>query len=1829
MSLKAFSDKVLGKLKLFWQKISELGKNGFGVWKKLNPRQKLIFMISTGGVVLVGLLWLILAPLFNHGVNLVGIDPNEQITIKTNLTFSFNGDIVEAGMIGNTFGGELIKFTPAIPGRFRYVSRRELRFLPEAPLKPSTKYQAELKPEVVRLRDRYLTGKKMIEFTTEQFKLENADLSFAFPEEQQRGVQLQARLNFNYPVDPVLLRKRIKLRLTEKKRTVGFTIDATQSSNKILLTSEPLLMGKDEQQIELMLGAGFKCVNGSIGLKDSFAAKTAVGSKKALSIIEAIPKADDNNCWIALHCSEPADEETITNYLRIKPQVPFRVELEGEYILIKSEKFKSNDNYTVEVKAGLPSLNGFPLKRDFKAGIFFGDLEPSLKFNAPGRYLSSKGYLNLGLETVNIDRVNVEISQIFANNIVPYLNNSSYDDEWYSSDISKVGRVVKSEIINVDNRKNELNTLPINLGEYLKNFRGIFQVVAYDEDNRWRQDSKYVVITDLGISAKMAKNELMVWVNSLESLEAKANVKVSLISKNNQVLATANTDSQGIARFNGIKKSADGFESFIVLAEQGDDFAFIHLASSLISLADFEVRGREHLESGYEAFLYFDRDIFRPGDNGNLVAVVRGPNGVMPPEFPVKLELRGPDGQIFREFKSSTSERGACEFALAIPDYAQTGRYTANLYVAEQVIGTSTLSVEDFMPERIKVTTKTDKTAYNAGDTAALEIEGMNLFGPPAAGRRAEMRVQLEAVPFTANGFGSYTFGDSSREFKTKEEELGESKLDENGLTSYKYEFPRGFTPAAKLQAVFQATVVEDGGRAVSNYKVVDFHPYNCYIGVKPLAEYYCEVGKPYQLKYVVLGQDGKPLSNPELKVEVYRITWNSIYRKNEDGKFEYASVEEKERVYQGDLSGKSGEQLFQYTPKDYGEYLVQFTEPTSQSRASLNFYASGWGYSPWAMADPDKIELDLDKKSYRVGDEVKVQIKAPFAGKALITIEREKVYETKIVELKENTALVTLSVKQEYKPNVYISVQLIRSIKSLEKKAPVRAFGVIPLQVDCTEHQMKLSLDVPKEIRPEREVEIGVKAIGGSGNAYLTLAAVDEGICQLTNYNVPEPMGFFYGRRSLDIASYDLYSMILPEVESAKVKSTPGGDASLDRLRKQNLNPVSARRVKPVSLWSGLVKLDAAGEAKIKFKVPQFNGTLRLMAVTSSGNKFGSLQKKILVRDPIVINPTFPRFVAPADQFAVPVTITNATGKDGEFTVNLKADGPVELQSEASQKITLKKQEEKSVFFQLRAKNTLGRVKFKVEAEGNGQVCKVNEELPLRPAAPLSQEYFAGSINVSKPFSLELDEKWLPGTGKAVLTLAPFPAMKFAGSLKYLLSYPHGCVEQTTSKVFPLLYFDDLARATKHEVFKGGNAEYFITQGIEKLEAMQLRDGSFAYWPGGKESSDWGSIYASHFLVEARKAGYNVSERVYSKLIASLLSISKSKESSNYQLELKAYALYVLSLAGKPQLSTMSYLRHSALNKLDDYSRAQLAAAYYYAGERKTAKNILPVTLGASHQVRESGGNFNSAARADAIVLSVLADVDPGNPAVYKLVTRLSKEAAEVGAWGTTQENAFALMALGKTLAKKSDGSYQGEVLVNGTKLASFDESKELRLEDRRLSQGKITVKLNGNGVCYYFLESSGISEKAELKTFDQGITVRREFLDRNGKKLNPNQIKQGDLVVVDLALTPGQAKLENLAVVDMLPAGLEIENPRIASSASLAWLSKATVKPDYLDIRDDRLMLFVSLKEKETVHFYYAVRAVTCGEFLLPAVKAECMYEPEIASYAAPGKIKIIRND
>ena len=1835
--------------------------------------------------------------------------PQGEVPQWTDFSITFSEGIVDKSRVGTEVPAEALRFTPAVQGTARWIAPDRIGFFLDAPLAPAAQYIVKLTPEINPSEVFQLTGQKEFKFATEPFAVQQTRMEFNTDESREYAIGF-GTITFNYAVTTADLKAHLSIELDDGTEIPYQIQTNTVTARTITFETKRIKRSDVNQEIKVKIEKGFKCTGGEIGLEKANVTPVILRGRGTLGVTYSDVRESDGTPYISVSFNAPVLSDTVEPYLEVTPAVDYQVISDYRNIEIHGD-FKRRTTYTLKIRRGLTARNDAVLKGDYMTRFRIPDIRPQLRFLGDGFFLARKGHLNLGLTTINVKRVKLNIEKVFANNLI-YVSRLDRWSRWSQN----LGKPIHSEVLEIPPQLNEEVTTPLSLEDYLADEHvGIFKVVAENAERRWDRAHQWVLITDLGISAKRAGDNLYVWVKSLATGAPVPTARVQLISDNNQTLLSGTTNWAGFAEFTDVAEKTEDFIPFMITVAKRDDLAFIQLDKHEIATADFDIAGPAYLQKGYEAFLYTSRGVYRPGETVQLAGVVRGPKQRTPKPLPTRIKILSPDGRIMRELRQQTNKSGACEVKIPIPDYALTGNYIAKMQIADRVVGSVQFQVEEFMPDRMKVAITVDKPSYKIGDELSIEVNATNLFGPPAVGRKVQASCQLQAVPFAvsddalppgtdATKWRSFVFG-NTKQFESQRIELGEAKTDAAGKARYQFTVPATLKAPSLLNGILTATVSEVGGRAVTASHRVVIHPYSHYAGIRRTTTGEAKINQPLRFDYVAVDDTMAVIPGRALKLSLHKVHWNTILRQNAAGRYEYVSEPQMTEVKTYTLTSAETAQTATVTPTGYGAYRVRLEDIESTATAEIGFYVSGWRNAPVSMEHPTRLDLVLDKSAYRPGQTAKLNIKAPFPGTLLLTVEREQVLSHRTIVMKENTATVSIPVRDGYKPNVYLSATLTRTIpigtasqpdnKSL---LPARAFGVIPLKIDATRRQLSIEMSLKSDsnqqertpltdnrglipddfqseavVRPNSEINIAFEVHGRrSWQKYdVCIAAVDEGILALTDFQTPNPHDFFYQQRGLKTRSFDMYSGILPEIADVTDNSSIGGDgAAARRLGRKRLNTSSIRRVKPVSLWSGFVQTDGNGRGTVQFKIPQFNGKLRLMAVAFAGADYGATEAYLTVREPIVLTPTFPRFLAGGDKIRVPVTLFNGTGEVGEFTVKLQALGDVQLLSastinppettpektpehpsqppkmepplhELSVEKTVEAGTEAQVFFDIRAQDALGAVHFNLSAEGNTETTQMDVKLPLRSVAPPVTKTGHGVVSAGKSVDFILPANLIADSSEFSLTLSPFPNIAFSDSLRYLVRYPHGCLEQTTSKVFPLLYFSDLARSVEPMLAAEDSVDHYIMSGITKLESMLMSNNQFSYWPGGTYANPWSSIYASHFLVEARKAGYEVADRVYDAMLEGLRTRAKfspDTEGENDAKKVRAnialatYASYVLAAAGQPDRGTMHYLKNRGASGLSDYSHFQLAGAFALSGELETALSMLPVSVSLSFNGKgnpgwETGGTFNSPIRAQAIMLDVLAEVNENHPSIPMLVKNLSEAASDGNRWRTTQDNAFAFLALGKIMKKQADRNYSGTLKLNGEHFADFDAT-ETRYTDAAWDGARIQLNLEGEGNCYYYWSAFGIQRESFVEEYERELQVRRRYFNKDGEELTGTFV-HGDLIVSEITVKALTANLENVVVVDMLPTGFEIENPRLESRAGIPWLKAQGFKPDYIDIRDDRLIFFGTFPRQRERKFYYALRAVTQGEFTLPPIAAEAMYDPTKSAVAGSMSIQVVASD
>ncbi len=1174
-----------------------------------------------------------------------------------------------------------------------------------------------------------------------------------------------------------------------------------------------------------------------------------------------------------------------------------------------------------------------------------------------------------------------------------------------------------------------------------------------------------------------------------------------------------------------------------------------------------------------------------------------------------------------------------------------TGNYKLELSVpgSKQILGQANIAVEDFVPPQIKV--QVDSAQERITKEFKYEVAARHLFGSPASGLSVSSRIQLLPAIFMPDGWDGYIFDNPENNFNNVNKKAGVGKLDITGNYSFKYKIPPKLKPESALKIVAGVTVKEMSGRAVSSYvsRMVDI--YSHYVGIK---REHCgdiiKIGDTQTIGLAALLPDGKIAEEvSSLNIELSRIEWSSVLKKHSDKTYSYQSERRLISLSKKKINTENGVASYSFKMESEGQYLLTVTSTVKGgSSASIQFYAGSPDdeWQSWSLDKPGHVELLFDKTSYKVGDTATLLVKSPFAGKALLTVESDHVIVSRVFDMDSNTAEVEVPISLKLLPNVYCTVNVIREAKPEKIWRAHRAVGAVALSVELPEKCLNVKIDAPEEVRPKTSFSTTVQVTDIDGNGVeseLTVAAVDEGICMLTAFKTPDPLKYLMRKRRLGVEQYDLYNLLMPELFDTLrgAASTPGGDAAM--ALRARLNPIDAKRFKPVALWKKSVMTDTNGNAQFTFDIPEFSGELRLMVVAVGKKATGSASLPVKVKRKVVVLSSLPRFMAPGDNAVMPITIFNGTDKSQNTKITINCEGPLSIENNNVESV-IDKSGNKQFEFKLSALNRVGKGIVEINVDAGEEQYSEKFEIAVRPASGRSVKSDVGAVKAGESIVIELPTNYMPSTVENRLVCSGQATAKLNEALDYLLRYPHGCLEQTVSGSFPLLYLADLIEIIRPGSMTQGDVSQYVQAGIYRVLSMQQSNGSFSYWPNYRSTYQWGTVYAVNFLLEAKKAGYSVPPEQLKAAVNYLKkdlakSIQRNISSNNgllsSEMRRRSYICYILALSGKPEHGWMARLQEQKW--ADTATQINLAASLAVSGKRQQAAEILR-QLGVSKVAaveRQTYGSLNSTVRNCAMMLNVWLDINPADPVVSQLVNQLGKMQTN-GGWYTTQDNAMALMALGKysNLTAGQQKPFTAEISwqQNGQiTTRKFTDKDNLNLSSKDIPAGaKITIKNSGPGILYFNWRSAGVPVDGLSVADNRQMSISRKLLDISGNEIKDNNFTQGDLLVVKITIDTFRERLRNLAIEDLLPAGFEVENANLKTSQLVPWLKKKkTITPQHIDIRDDRVVLFID-NIRGINRYYYVVRAVTRGEFIYPAISGECMYDPAVRSVGDKGKVK-----
>ena len=1481
--------------------------------------------------------------------------------------------------------------------------------------------------------------------------------------------------------------------------------------------------------------------------------------------------------------------------------------------------FAARTTYQVTVKAGLPMADGQKTVSEFRRTFTTGDKPPSVEFAARGRYLPATGARAIAVKTVNVTNLVSAVRPVPTRNIIQLLarEEDCYKNYWRTNIDSENTAELAEEAIEAKIR------VPTRLNEEVESIvrvrasdgaaaNGVYLVSVGRENDDDDEEMRHrlVCVTDIGLSVRETPGNLYVWATSLTQGVPLKDVRVTVYGANNVPQGEGVTDIDGWCCCE-VPESA---EPFAVVAATTDetDTSFLALRKPLDETLPTGAR-RSYVDAkGVEAFVWTDRGIYRHDEPIFVHAILRNGKNVAPKPFPVEITLSDPDGRVFaRRTRVSDTLGAVADETLTVPGDQKSGTWTLVVKTPGDDgawLGSRSIKIEEFVPPqiRVKVTAAKDFSSTNL----AFDVAAEHLFGGPAKSLPAEGAVMFADAPFEPKEWKGFRFGDARRRLTPNFTVIGKIALDEAGKATFVAELPANARPRAAVKMTAQGSVFENGGRPVSARLVHEAHVYPYYIGVA-LPETVRRQAKPHACRVALVNPDGTSHAGARtLTVRFERIDWVYGLKRNAQGYYEWSS--DKVRMPVGEDAevqvAADGTATLNVPANGTGDYTATVFDPATDVAFSASYWVAGDGDDALvrtSLENPSRVTLTLDKPKYYVGDVPRLTVKAPFAGVAWLHVLREGAVYSQVFSLTNATGEVLLRpVEKDWAPGVDVALTVVQAAAAGRKHAANRAYGIVPLKAARRENELSLKVE-PQVIREDQGGKNGTAmrvklSCKDAKDAVAVVTVVDEGINILTDEPVPDPIGWFGETREAGHPFHDLYNYLLPIVDG-KLKrggAKTGGGAEGDLFRR--ISPTPSRRFKPLSLWKKECRFDAEGKSFASFDLGEFVGEVRVTAVAYGSCATGSAAEHAKVTPKVVMQPDAPRFAAPGDTFLATVTLSNRGGTDGAVTYDVMAGGAVSLTKPVHGEVKLARDASETLSFAVKA-DTLGEGSLVFVTEGMGEKHSDTIHLPVRPAAAWHQTSETVCLRPNETRTFANPAAILPEAAQRAFVFSASPVGELAAALAHLVGYPHGCLEQTVSRVFPLVAAGGILNTLPvQETSVAGDAKNAVDAGIARVVLM-MRANDFVMWPDCS-TPPWDrevSLWAAHFLVEADNAGFQVRADVLARVKGFLRNWAMDKSS-----DVSAYACHTLALAGTPDADRMLHW-YDNRDTLSVVNRCRLARAYVRAGDRDRARELTKTLAPDS-------------VRAAAWAILALLDLDPQDarlPSFVKLLGDRRDKAS--GHWGTTAGNAHALLALGAyyrtraeetgtpTLVLRRDGQLPDELTAKKAK--------------RLTGGGAVTVSNTGTGAAYLTASCLSLSDP-EAPAEARGIGVTRRFLLADGTEAGLGTLTRGDLVIVELTLQPEAGReYSDLVVEDLLPACFEPDSAPVTKEA-YAWIdSQADVLPWELrrDVRDDRVLIFskkFTAQAGKLARAHYAVRVVSAGSFILPGTSVEAMYAPEI---------------
>ena len=1585
--------------------------------------------------------------------------------------------------------------------------------------------------------------------------------------------------------------------------------------------------------------------------EDSYDETEIREAKKVLSKMEVLRISDSkdkekNSSGIVIECSkEIQDKFDGTPYIKIEPNISFTVSKVQQYLVVTGD-FDPKQVYKVKVLSGIKAIDGSVSTEEKSAEILFDQKKPKLMFTNDGIILPSVNEKKIYIRSLNVTKIKLIVRKIYENNTTYFLQNFNFKKNGnFWGNINNVGDELYNVVFDIENEIDTWVQSAIDLTGILDS-NGFYQVIAsFDEEgttykfpnmSKWSRRNyiedngnveKTILLTDIGIVAEKDSEGYNVNVLDIVNNKVLKDAKVYLMSRNNQVLEEKISDENGTVKFEEHKNS------FYVLVDSEESKSILVLDNAL-STNGFAVDGA-FASNGIRGYIYTERGVYRPGDPIYVSIIARNGDEALKSKQPVKITVYDPTGiKMIENDVIKNGKNGFYTYTFKTDVSARTGIWKLEATIGDEKFNKD-ISIETIVPNRIKVNLNIPESVKYDNNITDWTISANYLFGEPTKDLEYGVSFDIREEPINFEKFKDYAFDIPSKYSYYATKHLN-GKLDDKGYANIVPKFDDLKFGSVNLVADVSGRVTDDGGRNVITKKFVKLKKFDTYIGIEKTSTYK-KPGSKLDLKVICVTEDGENLvAGKKLK---YRIYGNNYY-----WWWDYSDYDRFIRSFKSDKNTKLleiGEVETLDVPVlidkelPMAEYIyVEIEDEETKQLAGVNLLSSEWVDSS-ITKKVDTLNIVADKKQYNVGDTAELKYKGTLNSKAIITIEKAgKIINQFIRDVNKKEMTESIQITKEMAPNAYVYISLLQDYKTKENDRPLRLYGIIPLSVVDEDTKIDMQIDMPEQIRPNEKFTVKIKNTKNKQFDF-TVAVVDEGLLDTTAFKTPKPWEHFFQKLAAKVSIYDNYSEIIdrPYGDINQILKVGGDEALADemarRKRLKELGLEEAERFKPVAMFKGVLSSDENGEASVDFEMPNYMGQVRAMVIAAKDNSYGSAEKNMIVKAPIIVEPTLPRSMKVGDKLNIPVSIFALEEGLENVEVYYTFKGNTKKKN-----LKLSKGDKEIVYFEEEIGNEVGNEKITIGAKSNLYDYEETVGIAINSNNAPIEISENEELKGQKEAIFTQDLEYVKGTVTSILTISNKMMLGLDKRLKYLIRYPYGCAEQTTSSVFPQLFIEKLSTIKDYDKTEIVNN---INAGISRLQLFQLSDGSFSYWPGDNQTSDYATNYIGHFLVSAKKNGYYIPDSMYDAWLDYTSKKVRGKSiGSDYDVNWKCYALYLLALAGKENVSEMNYMNENHLNNMHLTDKMYLAAAYKLAGEESAARNIASkINLSSVKKMFDDiysrdryyyNYSYGSKLREIAVYLDCYYTIygKRDDEAFDEILTSMRNKS-----WYSTQTTAYSLIALSNIISDEIKDEIKGVVEIDGEKTEYKTESQHRMIIKEGAKEIKVIPETSGMTYVNYYWE--GVPVNAEVEDYSDGFSIMRKYYDDEGNEFEASEVKSGKTFWLEVQVKPTKRNtdtIENIALTQVLPSGWEIENTRLTDTKLPKWIeakSEATTI-SYTDYRDDRVMWFFNHYSSDKEYsFFVKINAVTKGEYDFPGTTLEAMYDNNYKAFKKGGKVKV----